>query len=158
LEDDAPGKVACAAFNRDRQATVADSSLTRTFAHDPATVGQARMWAREHVSARTASRPRRNDLADDIATVVSELMTNALRAGSAHTVVTLHIGPEAITVAVTDSVAALPELREAGPTETSGRGLQIVAALSTDWGVTTWNVGKTVWAEVPVDGSLAAQS
>jgi hypothetical protein len=32
--------------------------------------------------------------------------------------------------------------------ETTGRGLQVVAALADDWGVTDLDQGKQVWAEL----------
>jgi hypothetical protein len=44
------------------------------------------------------------------------------------------------------------------PSATSGRGLAIVDALSTTWGVKTdRGVGKTVWFEVLLQGETAAR-
>jgi anti-sigma regulatory factor (Ser/Thr protein kinase) len=129
---------------------VAPTSATRAYPLDPTSAGQARAWCREHLALVLAAQPHRAGLVCDVVTVVSELVTNALQAGSPRTVLTLRTEPAAVTVAVTDSVAGLPKPRHAGPTDASGRGLAIVSALASDWGVTQWGIGKTVWAEVPL--------
>jgi hypothetical protein len=54
-----------------------------------------------------------------------------------------------VLVHVWDAIAAVPEPREAGPDDESGRGLAIVAALSAEWGH-HWPPrgfgGKVTWA------------
>lgn len=87
-------------------------------------------------------------LLDDAALVVSELMTNALRAGSRIALLTLTLEPGHLRVAVQDDVAARPRLMEAAPGELTGRGLHLVAALSNDWGFTRLARGKEVWADL----------
>jgi anti-sigma regulatory factor (Ser/Thr protein kinase) len=125
-------------------------SATKSFAPSDESAGQARSWCQERVATSVDPDTCRADLVDDLALVVSELVTNAVNAGSSKTVLTLLIAPASVTVAVTDDVETLPLPRRPGPDETSGRGLAVVAALSSDWGVTPWGVGKTVWAELPI--------
>lgn len=48
---------------------------------------------------------------------------------------------------VTDSGVGLQRLTRPEPMAQHGRGLLLVAAMSTTWGVITAAVGKTVWAE-----------
>lgn len=52
-------------------------------------------------------------------------------------------------IRVTDGGAPdLPHLRELDPDATEGRGLQIVAALCSRWGVERDGLGRCVWAEL----------
>ena len=93
---------------------------------------------------------------DDIAIVVSELLTNALR----HALPApgdlrprrpvrlglLQPGP-CVLCAVADSAKAPPVPQAPGLLAETGRGLHIICALSDKWGYTTVNgTGKVVWA------------
>ncbi|WP_407941208.1 ATP-binding protein [Nonomuraea cypriaca] len=46
-----------------------------------------------------------------------------------------------------------PRLRN-DPTETSGRGLRIVEATATRWGVRRKGLGRTVWFELPIPSDV----
>jgi anti-sigma regulatory factor (Ser/Thr protein kinase) len=91
----------------------------------------------------------------DIATVVSELLTNALRhalAGSGESrgrwsirLGLLQLRPR-LLCAVADPSTAAPVLRQPSAIGETGRGLHIVCALSDRWGYTTSDAGKVVWA------------
>lgn len=95
-------------------------------------------------------------LTDMAELVVSELVTNALRHGvpSAPAAVgdqcirlrLLAQAPFVICI-VTDPGTDIPVLRDSGPTEESGRGLNVVESCSVRWG---WQLldegGKIVWA------------
>jgi signal transduction histidine kinase len=89
-------------------------------------------------------------LCDDLELIVSELVTNAVRAGSA----TVHVAIEAVgatvVVRVTDDAGGWPEPRPAGTDDISGRGLPLVSAVSSSWGVRLADTGKVVWAELLV--------
>jgi anti-sigma regulatory factor (Ser/Thr protein kinase) len=86
--------------------------------------------------------------------VLTELATNAaLHARSAYTV-HLVLEADALLVEVTDSSPALPQHRNYGPDATTGRGIALVAALSTAWGVESSPTGKTVWCRVAPDDVL----
>lgn len=90
--------------------------------------------------------------------VLTELATNAaLHARSAYTV---HLVLEAgsLLVEVTDSSPALPQHRHYGAEATTGRGIALVEALSTDWGVQSSPTGKTVWCRVAPDDALDGSS
>ena len=91
-------------------------------------------------------------VAEDVVTVVSELVTNAVKVSRPDWTVTLRllIDQEAVLVAVHDESDELPELRDVPVDETAGRGLLIVETLSSgDCGYTLGLYGgKTVWALV----------
>jgi anti-sigma regulatory factor (Ser/Thr protein kinase) len=95
------------------------------------------------------------DRLDDIVIVVSELLTNAIR--HAHPgadrqprwpirLDLLQSGP-CVLCMVADPSDRPPVPREPGCLAEAGRGLQIIAALSDQWGFTTPSeMGKVVWA------------
>lgn len=91
------------------------------------------------------------DRAGDIAVVLSELLTNALRHGadqSARPVRVALVQPaQFVLVVVTDPGQQVPALREPDYLAESGRGLHVINALSDTWGYTTpTDAGKAVWA------------
>jgi hypothetical protein len=58
-------------------------------------------------------------------------------------------GGSSVEVRVTDGGAnQVPRPRVVGPDELDGRGLTIVAALATRWGVDRDGLGQSVWAEL----------
>jgi len=96
-------------------------------------------------------------LLDDAELIVSELITNAVQAGSSAIALGLdaHVGRAVISV--TDDVAQLPRPRESAVGDVGGRGLAIVAELAQRWGTDPAGAGKTVWADlrVPRDARVA---
>jgi hypothetical protein len=89
---------------------------------------------------------------EDAVLLVTEMATNAVvHARSPFSVVARAEGAR-VRLSVRDGSLVTPTLRSDGPTATSGRGLQLVAALSSRWGVETSADGKTVWAELPTTG------
>jgi len=85
--------------------------------------------------------------------VLSELATNAaLHARSSYTV-EIHLDEDCLQIQVTDGSPRLPRVRSYAADATTGRGMGLVAALSSAWGATTNGAGKTVWARVASDGA-----
>ena len=83
--------------------------------------------------------------------VLSELATNAaLHARSSYTVM-VRLDEQSLLLEVTDGSARLPRARRYAADATTGRGMGLVAALSEEWGTTSVNGGKTVWARVAPD-------
>jgi anti-sigma regulatory factor (Ser/Thr protein kinase) len=83
-----------------------------------------------------------------LATVVSEVVTNAILHARTAFVVTVFLKGQTIRVAVRDNSAALPVQRDFQDHQPTGRGLHIVEALSDRWGVSEEPEGKTVWFEL----------
>jgi Histidine kinase-like ATPase domain len=97
-----------------------------------------------------------DDRLDDIVIVVSELLTNAIRHAVPATsgrrlrspirLDLLQSGP-CVLCLVADPSDLPPVPQEAGCLAEAGRGLQIIAALSDQWGFTEpGELGKVVWA------------
>jgi hypothetical protein len=82
--------------------------------------------------------------------VVHELCANALVHVGAPFTVHWAVTDHRVLVAVTDTSRQEPILRPVGPySATSGRGIQLVRAMSRQWGVRwVYPGGKTVWADV----------
>jgi len=95
------------------------------------------------------------ELADTVELVVSELVTNAVRAsqrsrgrGAVIPVVRLWLASDGhgVLIGVWDSSSQAPVRHDAGPDQESGRGLLIVESSSRDWGSYRTPDGKVVWA------------
>lgn len=87
-------------------------------------------------------------LLDDAAIVLSELATNAVVHACSPFSVVARRNRCGIRLAVSDASVVAPVASSAAPDAPSGRGLQVVAALSRAWGVETTDTGKIVWAEL----------
>jgi len=131
---------------------------TRTLGADVESVRTARDFA-----VATLHRWGTAERSQDIAIVVSELLTNALRHGLAEA------GPSwpgetgggrprrpirfgllqpgsCVLCAVADPSRAAPVLQARDSFAETGRGLHIICALSDHWGFTPSDTGKVVWA------------
>ncbi|MCW2871891.1 MAG: ATP-binding protein [Streptomyces oryziradicis] len=93
-------------------------------------------------------------LFETASTVLAELVSNAVRhAGGRQIGLTLWRRLTLVHISVRDCSRALPCLIMTGPfptTAESGRGLQLVAALTFRWGTELLPGGKRVWAEIAV--------
>jgi hypothetical protein len=106
----------------------------------------------------TISTLRRWDAAqrcEEVAVVVSELLTNALRhalptCSHAHTGWAVRLGllqpGPCVMCAVADPSRVAPVLRQPEHFGETGRGLHVIAALSDQWGYTITDMGKVMWA------------
>ena len=85
-------------------------------------------------------------IAPDGGLLTSELVTNAVRHGSAPYAVDVVDLVDGVVVAVEDTGHELPLPRSPGPEAVSGRGLVIVESVAAAWG--SWAIhgyGKFVW-------------
>lgn len=94
-----------------------------------------------------------SDMNSRLATVVSEIVTNAILHARTPFVVSVSSEPAAIRVEVTDGSSSFPARRDYDPTQPAGRGLTIVDAMADRWGVAALPTGKTVWFEMVRPGA-----
>ncbi|MFI7447450.1 ATP-binding protein [Nonomuraea sp. NPDC049714] len=113
-----------------------------------------------HRAARSAEG---GELLDNVRFLAAELAANAIK----HTIsgrwskgsfrVRMWLGAGRVRVEVMDQGWwSGPRLRD-DPDETSGRGLHILAAVATRWGVKRRRLGRTVWFEFPIQFPAAAR-
>ena len=96
----------------------------------------------------------RSVLVDDCLLIVSELVTNAIRAGCTEVDVVLEVHRHRLRVATSDDAPGEPEPVAAGPRDSHGRGLAVVEHLSRAWGVQKSLSGKQVWADLAIPAGL----
>ena len=86
---------------------------------------------------------------DDALLVASELAANAVTHAESPCRIRLSLNPVALRIDVIDTGEGTPEPRPASFTEEHGRGLHLVAALTSAWGLEfVPGEGKLVWAEL----------
>ncbi|GAA5040565.1 serine phosphatase RsbU (regulator of sigma subunit)/anti-sigma regulatory factor (Ser/Thr protein kinase) [Thermocatellispora tengchongensis] len=118
------------------------------FAADPSVVAEARKAAGERLAAWDLG-----EMASVTELVVSELVTNAIRYGGAPVGLRLIRDGGTLICEVSDPSSTQPRLRRARDTDEGGRGLFLVAQLSTRWGSRYTHTGKTIWTEQPITGA-----
>jgi hypothetical protein len=81
--------------------------------------------------------------------LVSELLTNTIVHGGDHASLVVDVTAELVHVEVLDlGTAVSVEPLGVGPSSEHGRGLTIVDALASSWGVSARHVGKAVWFDL----------
>ncbi|MFI8321717.1 SpoIIE family protein phosphatase [Streptomyces sp. NPDC085529] len=91
------------------------------------------------------------ELADDAELLTGELLGNVLLHTEGGAVLTLEVLPEPVRrvrLSVQDRSSAWPRRRTPGEAATSGRGLLLMDALASRWGVEPRGEGKAVWCEI----------
>jgi DNA-binding NarL/FixJ family response regulator len=121
----------------------ADTAKARLEAQ-PQSAASARRFVDE-----TLQRWNCGELFDVVALLTSELVTNAILHAHSDIELNVSLTPDAVRIDVVDNSADMPARREAHEEDTSGRGLGLVEALATSWGVDERPGGKSVWFELP---------
>ncbi|MFG3063729.1 SpoIIE family protein phosphatase [Streptomyces sp. NPDC048231] len=111
---------------------------------DPAAVGEVRAAV-----TRKLTEWGLEELLFTTELVLSELVTNAIRYGSAPVRVRV-LRDRALVCEVFDASSTSPHLRYAAMTDEGGRGLFLVAQLAERWGTRYTPTGKVIWAEQPL--------
>jgi anti-sigma regulatory factor (Ser/Thr protein kinase) len=116
----------------------------------PLSVGQARNFCTRRLSSVLEDRASYEEAVADAATIASELVTNAVVAGSSAIELFIALHDSTVRIEVADDAVGTVVPADPSPTDTKGRGLVIVAALAREWGVSANNGNKQVWAEVDI--------
>lgn len=112
-----------------------------TLRPQPASAGLARDFVTDELMAL-----EREDLVDAAQLAVSELVTNAVLHASTDVEVAVLSTGTGVRIEVSDAHPGLPAARNYGGFATTGRGLGLVNAVATDFGVEPRTpVGKTIW-------------
>jgi hypothetical protein len=111
-----------------------------------------------------ASPPHDRDLVDAVVLLVSEMVTNAIRAVGQPRIgvkprvwLAIASSPDVVRIEVHDTACIpVPPSHHAQDFEESGRGLEVISVLASDWGWSAEVLGKVVWCELAVGDSLSA--
>ena len=113
----------------------------KSFSNEPRSVPAARHFVEDVLSPL--------GLGDvDARIVITELATNAVRHAQTPFRVSVDVDSDTIRLEVEDGAGALRIARELASDHT-GRGLQIVEAVATEWGIDHRGEKKAVWVELP---------
>jgi anti-sigma regulatory factor (Ser/Thr protein kinase) len=115
----------------------------------PSSVVVARRWLRELLSAWSAPQDR-----EDAELLATELVANVVDHVGGEEDLTLEVAltEEWLRIAVVDGSAVRPVAQELSGVRPRGRGLQMVAAIATRWGVDEHHGGKRVWLDLVPTG------
>ena len=92
---------------------------------------------------------RLDQLLDDALLVASELTTNAITHADSPCRIRMSLTPTSLRIEVVDTGSGTPEPQPESWTSEHGRGLMLVGALTTAWGMEEVpGQGKLVWAEL----------
>ena len=117
-----------------------------TLSSHPTSAGAARRFVRDVLNRWSEAEQE-----EPVLLCTDELVTNAIVHVSSDIEVVVRRAGDVIRVEVHD-LSTRPPLRRVPPPEAEhGRGLQLVEALSSRWGVTAQPEGKAVWFEVPTE-------
>jgi len=128
----------------DERASFGDSA-ERALSEFPCHRGAAR--AARHFALEVLRRWEMGARAEEVAVVVTELASNALRHAKSPFTVELARRDGRLRASVRDGSEQPPVVRELTNERYSGRGLVVVARLASDWGYDFLDGGKAVWAE-----------
>lgn len=112
----------------------------RAFAARPESAGEARRFVAGQLrSARCEA------LVEPATLLVSELVTNALLHAGTDVDVRVDVAGDRLRVEVHDLSPAPPRRRHYGLDASTGRGLHMLDAVASDWGVQATSTGKAMW-------------
>ncbi|MFD0526796.1 ATP-binding protein [Kitasatospora arboriphila] len=122
--------------------------VEREIPFEPEAVAELRTWATAALEKWDLG-----DLVFATELILSELATNAIRYGTEPARVRL-LRDRTLICEVSDGSSTAPHLRYAATTDEGGRGLFLVAQLTTHWGTRYFPRGKIIWAEQALPTSI----
>ncbi len=130
--------------------------VTATYPPDRRSPSRARRFCTEQLAGLLPDGPDRAAVLDDTNLITTELITNALNAGSTLITLSLEVHRGSLRLRVDDDAPGMPHVHLSTPDEVHGRGLAITAEVAECWGVEWTPPTKTVWAELSVAADLTS--
>jgi CheY-like chemotaxis protein len=122
-----------------------DAEVTLDLPRASASAAMARRFVAETVAGWDLS-----SVLDDALLVASELATNAVTHADSACRIRLSLNDASLRIDVIDTGAGTPEPQPESFTEEHGRGLRMIDAVTSAWGLEVIpGEGKVVWAELP---------
>jgi anti-sigma regulatory factor (Ser/Thr protein kinase) len=128
---------------------VADAAMTPRLvssSHEP--VAEVSPAIRRYLRVLLANWGFDGEIVEDALVVAEELVANVVDHAHTRFALVVQLNSRALRIAVHDGSASVPVLQPFDPHAGRGRGLQMVASLSEQWGYDRHDGGKTVWAEL----------
>jgi DNA-binding NarL/FixJ family response regulator len=123
-----------------------ENAVSRTFSGDVSTVPEARDFVRDTLADWAVSTQ------DEALLLVTELAANAVLHAQSSYDVRLSRADGLLRIEVSDNDSGTPEPQPFSSTAESGRGVVLVSAIASSWGIETeGHEGKVTWAELPLD-------
>lgn len=119
------------------------SSERRRFEPDLRSAGEARRFVDDTLEDWNCG-----ELVDTVKLLVSELVTNAVVHAHSEVELAVQLRPEKVRIEVIDAADDVIHRRDAAEEAQSGRGMALIEALSSAWGIDTLLSGKSVWFEL----------
>jgi anti-sigma regulatory factor (Ser/Thr protein kinase) len=116
--------------------------VSRSLPAEPAAVSEARSVVRLSLA------PTDEDLVELVVLLADEVVTNAIVHGEGPIDLAVEANEERVKVVVGDRSEVHPLPRLPARYAEDGRGLSIVGAVASRWGVSPTEVGKSVWFEI----------
>jgi anti-sigma regulatory factor (Ser/Thr protein kinase) len=117
-------------------------AVSRSLPAEPAAVREARSVVRHSLE------PTDGDLVELVVLLADEVVTNAVVHGRGPIDIAVDADEKRVKVMVCDRSEIRPRPRQAARDAEGGRGLSIVEAIASRWGVSAMEVGKSVWFEI----------
>ena len=117
-------------------------AVTRSLQAEPAAVGEARSVVRRSLE------PSDESLVALVVLLADEVVTNAVVHGQGPIDIAVEVDEVRVKVMVRDRSETAPLSLRAARYAEGGRGLSIVEAVATRWGVLGAHPGKAVWFEI----------
>ncbi len=130
--------------------------LRHCVAGDIVAPSEARHFATDALIPVLQDLPDAGPVIDDIALVITELVSNSVRAAASTVTLELEVHRDRVRVVVADDADGLPRVQHPTTSSEHGRGLRIVETIVQEWGTVPLPTGKQVWAVIPVDADHAA--
>ncbi|MGK5533768.1 SpoIIE family protein phosphatase, partial [Streptomyces sp. URMC 129] len=119
---------------------------------DPVAASHARKHIREQLAAWDLE-----ELEMTTELIVSELVGNVIRHATGPVALRL-LRSRTLICEVSDGSLTTPHIRHPSVTDEGGRGLQLIAAMTTRWGTRYTDTGKCIWTEQTIPGPLRPPS
>ncbi|HWE56316.1 MAG TPA: SpoIIE family protein phosphatase [Acidimicrobiales bacterium] len=132
-----------------QHAQPADSPILRCLPSSPSSAPVARHFAADMLRCWGIS----DGVVDDAALLVTELVSNATRHSDENIELRMARNGSTLRFGVYDESHRMPVPSTPDQSASSGRGLKLVNALATAWGVDMEDRGKVVWFELDLTGS-----
>lgn len=134
---------------RHRKALAGDTVVRESRRFPP--VLQTAREARRFVSD-TLRTWRCDELVDSVCLLVSELVTNSVIHAHSDVDLVLNLHREMLRVEVIDAADEGVHRRAASDDDQSGRGMALIEAIASSWGIDSLLEGKSVWFEMSLTG------